>query len=287
MSSTPPPPLPIHVEASGRERGPGVETFLLVHGYGACTYTWRHWAPKLALRGHVLAVDLKGSGRAPKPADGRYGPEHQAELLTRLIGERDLHRITLIGHSLGGGVSLLTALALADRQPRRLERLVIVAGAAYEQRMPPFVRLADYPRLSALAFRALGARRVIRAVLRQIVHDPSRVDEGQVRGYADPLASADAVRCLIVTARQIRPADLHAITARYRTLDVPTLLIWGRGDRVVPLSIGERLAQDLPNARLVVLERCGHLPAEELPEESYAALERFLDETAAPTTPFR
>jgi pimeloyl-ACP methyl ester carboxylesterase len=270
--------LPLHVEASGLEPGPNVDTFVLIHGYGACMHSWRHWAPRLAERGHVLALDLKGSGRAPKPDDGRYGPAHQAELVLRLIETRDLHRVTLMGHSLGGGVTLLTALELANRTPRRLERMVIVAGAAYDQRVPPFVKLADYPQFSALAFRAVGAPRVIRAVLGQIVHDPSRIDEAQVRGYATPLASREAVRCLVETARQIRPATLDAIIARYPTLDVPALLLWGRGDAVVPLSVGERLARDLPRARLVVLERCGHLPAEERPEESWAALERFLDD---------
>jgi pimeloyl-ACP methyl ester carboxylesterase len=270
--------LPLHVEASGPEPGPDVDTFVLIHGYGACAHSWRHWAPRLAERGHVLALDLKGAGRAPKPNDGRYSPEHQAELVLRLIETRDLHRVTLVGHSLGGGVTLLTALQLAQRSPRRLHRMVIVAGAAYDQRMPPFVRLADYPQVSALAFRAVGAPRVIRAVLGQIVHDPSRIDDHQVSGYATPLATRDAVHCLIETARQIRPAGLDAIIARYPTLDVPALLLWGRGDSVVPLSVGERLARDLPQARLVVLERCGHLPAEELPEESWAALERFLDD---------
>jgi pimeloyl-ACP methyl ester carboxylesterase len=270
--------LPLHVEASGLEPGPTVDTFVLIHGYGACAHSWRHWAPRLARRGHVLALDLKGAGRAPKPDDGRYGPEHQAELVLRLIETRDLHRVTLVGHSLGGGVTLLAALDLANRSPRRLQRMVIVAGAAYDQRMPPFVKLADYPQVSALAFRAVGAPRVIRAVLGQIVHDPSRIDEHQVSGYATPLANRDAVRCLIETARQIRPATLDAIIARYPTLDVPALLLWGRGDAVVPLSVGERLARDLPRAKLVVLERCGHLPAEELPEESWAALERFLDD---------
>lgn len=270
--------LPLHVEASGLEPGPSVDTFVLIHGYGACGHSWRHWAPRLAERGHVLALDLKGSGRAPKPDDGRYGPEDQAELVLRLIETEDLRRVTLVGHSLGGGVTLLTALELAKRHPRRLQRMVIVSGAAYDQRMPPFVKLADYPQVSALAFRAVGAPRVIRAVLGQIVHDPSRIDEDQVRGYATPLSTRDAVRCLIQTARQIRPAALDAIIARYPTLDVPALLLWGRGDAVVPLSVGERLARELPRARLVVLERCGHLPAEELPDESWAALERFLED---------
>jgi pimeloyl-ACP methyl ester carboxylesterase len=231
----------------------------------------------------VVVVDLKGAGRAPKPDDDRYAPEDQAELVLRLVEELDLRRITLVGHSLGGGVSLLTALALTGREPERLERLVIVAGAAYDQRMPPFVRLADYPHLSARLFEVIGARRVVRAVIEQIVHDPSRVDEAQVRGYADPLSTREAVRCLVATARQIRPKALDAVVARYPALDVPTLLLWGRGDRVVPLSIGERLARDLPRARLVVLERCGHLPAEELPEESYAAVERFLDDSTTVT----
>jgi pimeloyl-ACP methyl ester carboxylesterase len=227
----------------------------------------------------VVAVDLKGYGKAPKPADGRYAPEDQAELLLRLIEQRNLSRLTLVGHSLGGGVTLLTALGLVGRSPRRLERMVIVAGAAYDQRMPPFVRLADYPRISSLAFRAVGVRRVIRSVLEQIVHDPGRIDESQVRGYATPLRSPEAIRCLIASAQQIRPAELDRIIARYPTLDVPTLLIWGRSDRVVPPAVGERLQRDLPRARLVVLDHCGHLPAEELPEESYAVLERFLDES--------
>lgn len=271
-------PLPLHVEISGSHPSPDVDTFLLIHGYGASTFTWRHWAPRLAARGHVVAVDLKGFGRAPKPEDGRYAPEHQSELVLRLIEERDLRRITLVGHSLGGGVALLTALGLADAGSRRLERMVIVAGAAYDQRLPPFVRLADFPRFSTAALRALGARRVVRSVLEQIVHDRTRVDDAQVRGYADPLDSPGAVRALIDTARRIRPANLDAIVIRYAELSVPTLLLWGRGDRVVPLAIGERLARDLPNARLHVLERCGHLPAEEAPDESFAVLERFLDD---------
>lgn len=275
MSET---PLPLHVEVAGREPGPDVDTFLLIHGYAASTFTWRYWGPRLGARGHVVALDLKGFGKAPKPADERYGPEHQAELVHRLIEERDLRRITLVGHSLGGGVALLTALRLADAGVRRIERMVIVSGAAYDQRLPPFVRMADYPRLAALLFRALGSERVVRTVLMQIVHDVARVDEAQVRGYAAPLASEDAVYALLATARQIRPAALDTITARYPELNIPTLLLWGRRDRVVPLSIGERLARELPDARLHVLERCGHIPPEEVPDESYALLERFLGE---------
>ena len=269
--------LPLHVESLGRAPGPGVETFLLIHGYGASTFTWRQWAPRLAARGHVLLVDMKGFGSAPKPDDGRYAPEHQAELVLRLVAERDLHRLTLVGHSLGGGVALLAALGLRERAPSRLDRLVVVSGAAYEQRLPPFVKLAGHPRASSFLFRLLGPKLVVRAVLQSIVYDRSLVDDDQVRGYAAPLGANDAVRALIDSARQIRPERLEQLTARYPELRVPTLLMWGRHDRVVPLWVGQRLARELPNARLHVLDACGHLPPEELPDVSWGLLESFLD----------
>jgi pimeloyl-ACP methyl ester carboxylesterase len=275
--------LPLHVETSGLDAGPGVDTFLLIHGYGASTFTWRYWAPRLAERGQVVMLDMKGFGRAPKPDDGRYGPEHQAELVLRLIAERDLRDLTLVGHSLGGGVALLTAFGLLDRDAERLRRLVVVAGAAYDQKLPPFVKLSDHPRLSSLLFRALGPKLVVRVVLQSIVYDRATVDADQVRGYAGPLASADAVRALIASARQIFPEGLERMTARYPELTVPSLIIWGRHDRVVPLWVGERLARDLPNARLHVLDRCGHLPAEELPDASWSLLEAFLDGRSGPT----
>jgi pimeloyl-ACP methyl ester carboxylesterase len=82
-------------------------------------------------------------------------------------------------------------------------------------------------------------------------------------------------------ARQIVPPDLSALTQRYAEITLPTLLLWGRGDRVVPLAVGERLAREMPEARLHVLEACGHLPAEECPDESFSVLTQFLADTSS------
>jgi pimeloyl-ACP methyl ester carboxylesterase len=273
--------LPLHVETGGLGPGAGVDTYLLLHGYGASMFTWRHWAPRLAERGHVVQVDLKGHGRAPRPDDGRYAPHDQAELVLALTRERDLGNLTLVGHSLGGGVALLAALGMLEHRPDCLRRLVLVASAAYAQRMPPVVTLARYPNVMARLLRAVGPELLVSGVLRTIVHDRATVDTEQVRGYAAPLRTNDTVRTLACAARQILPPDLDRITLRYPEIHVPALLIWGRQDRVVPLTVGERLARALPDARLHVLDRCGHLPAEELPEESWKVLEGFLDERKA------
>lgn len=271
--------LPLAVETHGVAPGPGVETFLLLHGYGGSSFSWRYWTGALARRGHVVLVDLKGFGAAPKPDDDAYGPHEQSELVHRLVLQRDLRNLTVVGHSLGGGVALLLALRLSSEAPERLARLVVLAGAAYRQKLPPFVAMAGRPRIASLILRLLGARLLVKSVLKHIVYDPSRVTRAQVEGYAEPLAGPDARRALIRVGRAVIPDDIDDVVTRFPSITVPTLVLWGREDPVVPLWVGERLAATLPEARLEVLDECGHLPAEEKPEESLRAVERFLDET--------
>lgn len=272
----------LHIERSGLDPRSGSDVFVLIHGYGASTFSWRAWAPALERRGHVVAIDLLGCGQSAMPSDGPYGPVGQAdlvlELLERLGAEEGIEpgRVTLVGHSLGGGIALLVALAL-QRAGTQAARLVIVSGAAYPQRMPPFVKIAGSPRLARFLLAAVPPRPLTRQVLRSIVFDSSVVTDELVAGYACPLTRKGAAGALIATARRIQPPDFAAITEQYRALAVPTLLLWGRHDRVVPAWVGERLAHALPHARLHVLERCGHLPQDERPGASLGALESFLD----------
>ena len=275
------PDLPVHVQVLGSSAPPHAEVFVLLHGYGASSFSWRHWVPGLVARGRVILIDLKGFGSAPAPDDGRYGPADQAELVHEVLRRLDLVGVTIIGHSMGGGVALFTAIRLLDEGRDRLRRLVLVAGAAYRQPTPPFMLLARFRRLSTLALRMLGSRTVAGQVLRSIVYDPRSVTASQIEGYAAPLARFDTQRALIDTGLQLLPPDLDAWTARYREIGIPTLLMWGRGDRVVPLWIARRLRAELPLARIEILERCGHLPAEEHPEESLASLLRFVDTTVS------
>ena len=268
------PPL-LFVERRGS--GPPV---LLVHGFAATSFVYRHWAPELARRFEVHLIDLKGCGEAPKPRDGRYGPRDLAAPIVEHILAHDLRDLTLVGHSLGGGVTLLAALALVDLgQLDRVRALIGIASAAYLQREPPFVRLSRTPFAPTL-LRAAPKASLMSRVVREIVYDPDGVTDAQVEGYANPLRSADACHAAVQIARQAIPPDLTSITRRYAELDVPSLVLWGRSDRVVPLRLGERLARDLPRGRLVVIDECGHIPQEETPAVSRQLVERFLEEHA-------
>ena len=279
-------PGPLHALRSGRDPGEARHALVLLHGFGATSRTWDPWLPALEARGHVVRIDLKGFGGSPKPTDGRYDPEEQARLVVETIGRlglgpggpADAPRPALvpIGHSFGGSVALLAAMMLADAGAPPAG-LVVVAGPAFRQRLPPFVRLARHPEASAALMRGLGARLIVGQVFRSVVYDPGIVTSEMIERYASGLDDAASVRGLLRCAGQVEPQDVDRLTARYPSLDVPTLLLWGRHDRVVPLHVGQRLARALPRATLRVLDRCGHVPQEEMPERSLAEVEAFLE----------
>ncbi len=269
-----PPPLPLDVVRRGE--GPPL---VFLHGFGASRFTFRKWADALAREHALHLMDLFGCGAAPPPADGRYGPVEQAEAVVRYVREEDLRGATLIGHSLGGGVALLVALRLGDLgEADRLAGLVSVAGPAYPQAIPRYIGLARLPLLGALLFAVARPERIVRSVLDYIVFDKGTVDDEQVEGYAAPLRTRVTRRALIRTARQIVPGNLAALAARFPEVRTPALLLWGRHDHIIPLWVGERLARDLPRSRLEVIERCGHVPPEERPEESLRVVREFLAE---------
>lgn len=266
--------LPLHVETHG-DAG---EPILLVHGLGGNAYTWRHWVPELARSRRVVLVELKGFGAAPKPPDDRYSPMDQAELLYRAILQEDLRGLTLVGHSLGGAVVILTSLMLLDREPERLSRLVLIAGAGMPC-MPRHIGLARIPMLGRIWVRALPARSMVRYALKLAVYDRNTITASQVEAYAEPLTGKEARNALKKTVRQLLSLDMDAIIERYPELEVPTLLLWGEADRVVPLWVAEELERRLPDARLEVMEECGHIPPEEKPRESLEILMDFLEKT--------
>lgn len=272
MSGTARTPLPLDIEVRGRG-----QPLVLLHGFAASRFTYRFWVDDLATTHELHLIDSFGCGMAPFPADDRYGPLEQAEAVVRYLREKDLRGVTLIGHSLGGGVALLVALRLKELgESDRLAGFVSVSGAAYAQAIPRFIGLFRLPLLGRWLLRAIGPERVIPLVLRSIVFDPSAITEAQIEGYVAPLRSWKRRRAVVQTARQIVPPGIKDLEKRWGEIETPALLLWGRHDHVVPLWVGERLERDLPHAQLVVMEECGHIPSEERPRDSLAALRGFL-----------
>lgn len=246
---------------------------VLVHGFAGSVFSWRSVIPELARETRVIAVDLPGFGASDRRPGIGYGHERQAARLAELLRGLGIGRAALVGHSMGGAI----VQRLAWREPSLVERLILVASVSAGEnldvrRRRRASRLAfgalEVAALSPSAMYALGRR-----ALRRMVFDPAFVTEPVVRGYIDPLLVRGTVRAVGELAREHAREE----PARLEEIQAPALVVAGAADVVVPPARAAELARALPGAeRPVVLERAGHLPAEERPDAFLRAVLPFL-----------
>lgn len=262
----------LYYEAYGRG-----DPILFIHGWGLNTNMWSHLVSPLAQHHRVILIDLKGFGESPKPADGNYSAYDQARLVSQFIRTRGLKDLTIVGHSFGGSVALITSLYLAEVAPDVQNILILIDSMSYEQPLPSFVRILATPALGRLVVSLIPKTVQVRSMMKLAYYDDVQITDGVVEQYAEPFREPGAEHATLTTARQLIPPDLGELSERYATIQLPTLLIWGREDKIVPLYIGQQLAFSLPHSELVVLDQCGHVPPEEKPMETVNAILRFLD----------
>jgi pimeloyl-ACP methyl ester carboxylesterase len=263
---------PRYVDVAGTRlryvrRGSG-PPLLLLHGFSASIYTWAEALPLLAERHDVIAVDLPGFGGSDIPP--YFDAKLAAVLVPVLMDRLGLERASLAGNSLGGAI----AAATAARDPQRVDRLVLLDAAAYN--MAP----ADRPRLLRLVaavpvgvVKALPQRPMMRLGLKQVFFDDTRVTPERVEEYLAPMARPGA----LAAARQVLANAPHlGLPDVLRQVRAPTLVIWGAQDAWIPVRDADRFVRDIPGARKVVLDHCGHVPQEEKPAEVARLILDFL-----------
>jgi len=257
----------VHVEQSGQG-----EPVVLLHGFGASTYSWRKVIPALGASHRVIAIDLNGFGYTERPKDlASYTREGQIAMILGVMDALGIDRAHIVGHSYGGGLSLL----LATIHPERFRTLVLVDSSAPTYPDDRRSRLASVRPFANLFLRAVALRpAMVRRSLRASVYDGSLVTPGLVQAYLDSVSiegAEDAFYGLTV------PRVVPGPRVRLDQIRVPTLAIWGAEDRLIPLASSRRSVAHIPGSEFVVIEHCGHLPMEEKPEELLAALLPFLE----------
>ena len=259
-----------------RDQGKG-KPVLLLHGFGASSYTWRHVEPVLIASGHrVLTLDLKGFGLSDKPFDDGYSIFDQAALVSQFIDSLGLKKLSVIGHSLGGGVALVLALDKNPAKRERIAKLVLIDTIAYSQNIPIAFNILRTPILGKISSSLVPLDIQTRVALRLAYYDNSKFDSRDVKQYAGPLKDKGSRHAMIQTARQILPENLPELSSRYKNIKIPALIIWCDHDRVIKPTIGLRLHNNLPNSTFHILRECGHLPQEEKPVQTVKLLQDFL-----------
>jgi pimeloyl-ACP methyl ester carboxylesterase len=261
-----------------KQAGQGEPTLVLLHGFAASTFSWHRVMQPLAEIGTVVAFDRPSSGLTDRPMPGEwegdspYSREAQADLTVGLMDALGIDRAVLVGNSAGGTIGALVAI----RHPQRVEALILVDAAIYQEGgapswSAPLLRTPQLQHLGPLIARTIQSRGD--QLLRLAWHDPSSISSETLEGYSKALQAENWDVGLWQLTLASRPSDLPE---RLDELALPALVITGDDDRIVPTELSVRLAGELPNAELVVIPQCGHVPQEECPEDFLQAVSTFL-----------
>ncbi len=259
-------------------KGPAL---LLIHGIGDSSETWRSLIPLLARDHTVIAPDLLGHGQSDKPrAD--YSVAGYANAMRDLLSVLGVEHATVVGHSLGGGV----AMQFAYQYPDRCERLVLVSSGGVSREVHPILRLASTPGADLVLplLRLRGARMLGHGtfnLLGALGTDIGRDAADMVRVF-DALPDATTRRAFVRTLRAVVDLRGQVITMLdrcYLTRGMPTLLIWGRHDAIIPYDHGVLAHSAMPGSRLETFESAGHFPHHANPTRFLHVLYDFLATT--------
>ena len=264
------------LELASRSTGTG-EPVLLIHGFGASSYSWRHVIEPLAQKNRVITIDLKGFGDSPKPRDDAYSVYEQARLVRNFILENDLKNLHIVGHSYGGGVALAVSIYLSASNPGLQKSLVLIDSVAYPQELPGFVKILATPVLGPLITYAVPNTFQVKNLLQKVYFNDDLIPQEAIDHYAADLGKPDAKYALLTSVRQMLPTDLQQFSENYASLTIPTLIIWSREDEIVPLAVGKRLHENIPDSKLVIMSGVGHAVQEEKPSLLLPHLRNFLE----------
>jgi len=229
-------------------QGPAV---VLLHGFGSSLETWFRQVPLLAREHRLLLLDLKGFGFSARPP-GDYSPREQARLVFGLMDKLGLDKAAVVAHSWGASVALEMALS----RPERVDKLVLVSAWVFPEQVPVGLRWAQLPGLGEMIFGLFYAERP-EEKMALAFYRPEKLPQKLVEMVEE---SMDWPGTQAAALAAVRGLDFEQRLSRHAQVSQPVLLLWGREDAVALVEFGLKLERQLPRARLVVFEQCGHFP---------------------------
>jgi pimeloyl-ACP methyl ester carboxylesterase len=254
------------------ERGSG-QPILFIHDFASYSYTWMKVIDLLPLKFRFIAIDLKGHGYSEKRCDDNLALFDHAVIIKKFIKLMNLNDFVLVGHSMGGVISLL---ALFDKEiSKKTAKLVLLDSAGVLAKLYDFLGL-----ISASSRRTkfkLAREDMLALSLQELIfYDKSKITYNAVTAYGNIFRQKNAIECLIETAKQCALADIHSFHKNVRRITVPTLIIWGEKDAVLGIEYSSLFKSELSNSEFELIADCGHSPQEEKPLETANIIADFL-----------
>lgn len=260
--------MQVHVRDEGPRDDP--HPVVLLHGTSDSLHTWEGWAQDLKGQRRVIRFDLPGFGLTGPNPKGDYSIAAYVQFVAAVMDVLGVQSFVLAGNSLGGQIAWGTALAW----PQRVHRLVLVDAAGYPmqpQSIPLGFRLARIPALRGLMEHALP-RFLVESSVRNVYGDPTKVTSALVDRYYELTLRSGNREALGLRLDQ----GFSGAQDRIKDLKIPTLILWGSRDYLIPLDNAKRFAADIAGSKLVIFEGLGHVPQEEDPRSTVLAVRDFL-----------
>ncbi len=261
-----------------RDEGPRTDTspIVLLHGTGASLHTWEGWVRTLKKTRRVITFDLPGFGLTG-PFTGQYAADDYrgdtyARFVLDVLDALKVDSAVIGGNSLGGEV----AWRAATLAPSRFTRLLLVDASGHDfmpGSVPLGFRIARIPLANRIGEHLLP-RVLVAASVANVYGDDSRITDALVDRYYELTLREGNRRAIGLRAQQLEPG---AAVERLKTITMPTLVLWGGADRLIPAATAQRFAADIRAARVVVIDGLGHVPQEEDPVRSLVPVLDFLD----------
>lgn len=254
------------------------EAIVLLHGTSASLHTWQGWIKELSDEYCVVSMDLPGFGLTGPYTDEstKYSSANYAKFVIQVLNSLNLKQapqLTLAGNSLGGKIAWRTAILY----PEYVQKLILIDAAGYPatpKHIPLGFKLAKYPSLTPVLIRILP-REVIKKSILSVYADDTKVDEALVDRYYDLTLRQGNRKAL---NRRLRDTDNESNPAQIKQLDLPTLIIWGAQDDLIPVENAALFHKDIANSQLKIFDDLGHVPHEEDPVATVKVAKKFLQQ---------
>lgn len=253
-----------------RDEGKG-EIIVLLHGTAASLHTWDVWTEKLKEKYRVVRLDLPAYGLTGSHPEHKYDYESYVRVLHHFLEKLDIQKFHLAGNSLGGRIAWAYALSY----PEEVDKLILVDASGYPTGKPrPFVfRLARTPILNGIV-RYVTPHFFFRRNLEQVYGNDNKITDETIQRYYDMNLREDNREAFIERAK----TDYNNDASQIKNIQSPTLILWGEEDTWIPVENAYKFDKDIPNSKLVTFKGAGHVPMEEIPEETVQAVLEFLGE---------
>jgi haloalkane dehalogenase len=249
------------------------EPIVLLHGIPTWSYLYNDVIPKLAEQYRVIAPDFLGHGWSDRRDQFDRSLVTQAKMILQFLDALNLKRVNLVGHDTGGGVSLILAIEV----PERIDRLVLANIVVYDSWPIDDMLMLGHP-----LWKHKSVEEIVDYLIGGLtdgISRPERLTPKFREGIVAPYANEEGKISLIRNAIALNTNHTMALVDRHSTITAPTLLLWGVDDPWQRIEDGERLAQEIPNAKLVRVENASHWIPQDAPDEFAQGIQTFLQET--------